>query len=86
MLTINNILVFISLCFLLNLHIGVESMSDDPIVVTTESGRIAGKVSTTLLENRPFLSFKGIPYGKPPIGDLRFKVNSYNLCFVLVIC
>ena len=25
-----------------------------------------------------FYSFKGIPYGQPPVGDLRFKVREFK--------
>lgn len=28
-----------------------------------------------------FYSFKGVPYAQPPVGDLRFKVNSNKKFF-----
>lgn len=45
--------------------------------VDTKLGKINGKELKTVLgdpENVRFCSYRGIPYAKPPIGDLRFKV------------
>lgn len=52
------------------------SRSDDEfeIIVETEYGQVRGHRNETLLEKLPYYSFKGIPYGRPPIGELRFKV------------
>lgn len=47
-------------------------------VVETANGKIRGTLNTTMLNGIPFYSFKGIPYAKPPIGRLRFKVNKYK--------
>ncbi|XP_031624710.1 esterase B1-like isoform X2 [Contarinia nasturtii] len=41
--------------------------------VETFDGEVRGIRKTTFLNGIPFYSFKGIPYAKPPIGDLRFK-------------
>lgn len=43
-------------------------------IVNTEYGRVRGSVSRTFLEQRPIVSFTGIPYAKPPVGELRFEV------------
>ena len=43
--------------------------------IEIEDGRVRGKQSRTLFENEVFYSFRGIPFAKPPINDLRFKVN-----------
>ena len=48
--------------------------TEEYVTVTTESGEVRGRTDVTLLEERTFYSFKGIPYAKPPVGDLRFKV------------
>lgn len=48
---------------------------DDPIAEITD-----GKLKGTFLETykgEKFYAFLGIPYGKPPVGELRFKVSDY---------
>lgn len=45
------------------------------IIVKTKSGDLGGRIATTLLDQRKFFSFQGIPYAKPPIGPLRFRVR-----------
>ncbi|CAH1365810.1 unnamed protein product, partial [Tenebrio molitor] len=42
------------------------------LIVSVEHGKLQGKISTNI-RNENFLSFLGIPYAKPPIGELRFK-------------
>lgn len=46
-------------------------------IVETSNGRVRGIRNTTLLNGVPFYAFKGIPYVKAPIDDLRFKVMSF---------
>ncbi|XP_031628698.1 esterase B1-like [Contarinia nasturtii] len=41
--------------------------------VVTKSGPIRGKLQSTIWLNKPYYSFRGIPYAKPPVGKLRFK-------------
>lgn len=48
--------------------------------VNARNGPIRGILKTTI-RNVPYYSFKGIPYAKPPIGDLRFKVKA-NIYFI----
>lgn len=43
---------------------------DDALKVQTQSGPIVGKVSEV---DSSVLSFKGIPYATPPVGDLRWQ-------------
>ena len=42
----------------------------DNVIVITNSGKVKGKIETST--NGTFYTFKGIPYAKPPLGDLRF--------------
>ena len=49
--------------------------TEEYLTVRTDCGVVRGRSEVTLLEKRTFYAFKGIPYAKPPIGELRFKVN-----------
>lgn len=48
-------------------------------IVKTNMGDIRGTIATTLLDQRKFLSFRGIPYAKSPVGPLRFRVSMSQL-------
>lgn len=67
MLKINNFFVLILFLFL------VYSKADSPIVKTS-LGTILGTLKQSD-EGRDYASFEGIPYAKPPVDDLRFKVS-----------
>lgn len=43
--------------------------------IETSSGRVRGKQNRTLLDGKLFYTFRGIPFAKPPIKELRFKVK-----------
>lgn len=43
-------------------------------IVVTENGAVRGRLDTTYLQQKPYYAFRGVPYAKPPIGVLRFKV------------
>lgn len=47
----------------------------DVVEIDIDGGRIRGKHSLTLFGEKPYYSFRGIPYAQPPIKDLRFKVS-----------
>lgn len=54
----------------------VECVDEYSVNVTIDSGTICGLYKDkTLLGDRTFYAFKGIPYAQPPINDLRFKVR-----------
>lgn len=42
--------------------------------VTIEDGHMRGQILSTK-NGKSFSAFTGIPYAKPPVGSLRFKVN-----------
>lgn len=46
--------------------------------VKTEYGLVRGQLNTTYLQQKPYYAFKGIPYARPPIGELRFKVSLFR--------
>lgn len=66
---------------LLSLSASVFGLSDTDTLafVGTANGQIRGSTKRTLLIQRPYFSFKGIPYAKIPIGDLRFKVKKCHI-------
>lgn len=52
----------------------LNTVSCDPVVEITK-GKIKGQILKSR-NGRDFFSFTGIPYAKPPLNDLRFKVNA----------
>jgi len=48
------------------------SIMDRPIV-TVKQGKLQGIFEENVLGSY-YLSFKGIPFAAPPVGELRFKV------------
>lgn len=63
-----------------------EALGKVPIcpVVNTKYGTVFGS-SELSRNNRSYMSFKGIPYAKPPVGELRFQVSFFFL-FWLYLC
>lgn len=47
---------------------------EEELIVTTKYGRVKGATLTSR-NGRSFLAFRGIPFAKPPIESLRFKVT-----------
>lgn len=54
-----------------------EAIMSGP-VVETQLGKIRGSVERSIVGD-DFCSFKGIPYAKPPLGQLRFAVSWVNV-------
>jgi len=53
------------------------------MTVTLEQGTLQGQHYKTRLSNKSYVSFLGIPYAKPPIKDLRFKVsNIFQIMYI----
>lgn len=42
-------------------------------VLSLKQGRLRGVIENNVCDSSEFLAFRGIPYAKPPIGELRFK-------------
>lgn len=64
-------------CILYLILIQTEAKS---IVVKTTHGPVRGSIATSRKDLK-FYSFKGIPYAKPPLGKLRFKVHYRNIFY-----
>lgn len=43
--------------------------------VETEYGPVRGQKLLTIFDDKPYYSFRGIPFVEAPVGDLRFKVG-----------
>lgn len=52
------------------------------VIVEIEQGKLCGRIAKDANGN-DYKSFQGIPYAKPPIGKLRFKViqSIFNCVF-----
>ncbi|XP_078042538.1 juvenile hormone esterase-like [Augochlora pura] len=50
-----------------------ECFGQQKPVVQTNSGPVQGEIKETVLLKKPYQSFRGIPYAKPPLGDLRYQ-------------
>lgn len=44
--------------------------------IETESGQIRGQLHRSLFDQKYFYSFRGVPFAKPPVEKLRFKVKA----------
>lgn len=61
--------IFLSCIFLFSFNF----IKCDPPTVTLPQGELVGKALTN--ENgKEYFSYTGVPYAKPPVGELRFKV------------
>ncbi|XP_067008035.2 juvenile hormone esterase-like [Anabrus simplex] len=63
------------LLFLAALQLRVAFSEDDFATVTIPQGTLKGK-KVTPTSTAAYYSFQGIPYAKPPVGELRFKAPS----------
>ncbi|ERL91224.1 hypothetical protein D910_08561 [Dendroctonus ponderosae] len=66
---LNKILLILMLC--LGYQISLATC-EETVEITIPDGTIRGQVNNTVRENVTFYSFRGIPYAKPPVGNLRF--------------
>lgn len=47
------------------------------VIVKVQQGILEGKIATDY-DGNTFYAFQSIPYAKPPLGKLRFKVTQKN--------
>ena len=55
----------------------IKNRMEGPVVETSK-GKVRGFVDRSILGDE-YLGFKGIPFAKPPVGQLRFQVSKYTL-------
>lgn len=61
----------LGILLLLPFFLTVSLAANEDLLITTKDGQVQGKAVSVLGgEVRAFL---GIPYGKPPVGNLRFR-------------
>lgn len=48
-------------------------------VVEVKQGKLQGSLQKSVLTGDEYYSFRGIPYAKPPINELRFQVSEYQV-------
>uniref|UniRef100_A0A1B6G661 Carboxylic ester hydrolase n=1 Tax=Cuerna arida TaxID=1464854 RepID=A0A1B6G661_9HEMI len=48
-------------------------MEKETVVIQTKLGQLRGLVKHSVLNDKTYYAFLGVPFGKPPLGDLRFK-------------
>lgn len=57
-------------------------MSDNRVTVNVREGKLIGIIED--IHDGSYIVFRGIPYAKPPVGKLRFKVNISRFLIVNV--
>ena len=50
--------------------------TSEQTIVKVQQGLLKGKILTSVRSKNKFVGFLGIPYAKPPVGELKFKVTS----------
>lgn len=61
----------LSCFFLLHCFLAASFASENDLLISTKSGQLQGKLLPVL--DGEVRAFLGIPYGKPPVGNLRFR-------------
>ncbi len=56
--------------------LALRSVWANEVIVDTEYGKVLGK-SFTLHDGNTVNRFFGIPFAKPPVGDLRWRVRLF---------
>lgn len=60
------------------------AQTSEQAIVKVQQGLLKGKLLTSVRSKNKFVGFLRIPYAKPPVGELKFKVTSETV--ILAIC
>jgi len=52
------------------------AQTSEQAIVKVQQGFLKGKILTSVRSKNKFVGFLGIPYAKPPVGELKFKVKA----------
>lgn len=65
----------LTVCCFNILTTAVGENADDIVykTVQTEYGAVRGLMNQTILHQKSYFAFRGIPFAKPPLGELRFR-------------
>lgn len=59
-------------------YFGISIKCELTNIIKTDKGPVRGEIFKSVGKSIKFASFRGIPYGKAPVGYLRFKVIHKN--------
>lgn len=70
----------VALAVSISIYVSVSAPKDFDSykVIETNDGPVRGQLKRTVFNGNPYYAFQGIPYAKPPVGELRFKVSISN--------
>ncbi|KAF7281457.1 hypothetical protein GWI33_004747 [Rhynchophorus ferrugineus] len=70
------IAIFIYICILISYHT-LDCQNFSP-TITLSNGQLRGTVNKTAINGKTYYAFRGIPFAKKPLGDLRFAAPVPN--------
>lgn len=63
---------------ILGITVAEDNVNYSDQVINTKYGPVKGMKLLSKYDGKEFYSYKGIPYAKPPVGELRYKVVSLS--------
>ncbi|XP_044740780.1 juvenile hormone esterase-like [Chrysoperla carnea] len=65
------ILFLTTICLIVGIN-AFPKLDGESVIAETKQGKLRGRIDLNYW-NEPFFTFEGVPYAKPPVGELRFK-------------